>query len=117
MARLCLLALAAVLLLASLVEWLPANFAYIRLEVAAALASAAFLLLPVLPSLVPPWFYDALLYHLEAPELSLRSGRLAAVPYNFYLDYPLNMSALYLAARAVAPSPLASPALLHVVFL
>ena len=75
----------------------------------------AALAIPMIPGLLPVAFYDSLLYHLEAPALWLNAHRLIAIPYNFHLDYPLNMSVLYLLARAIDAQ--ASPALLHLAFL
>jgi hypothetical protein len=64
----------------------------------------AALLVPLAASVLPEAFYDSLLYHLEAPEIWLEHGRLAAVPTNLHLNYPVNTSALYLATRCLAPS-------------
>ena len=43
---------------------------------------AAALLVPFATSVLPEAFYDSLLYHLEAPEIWLEHGRLAAVPHS-----------------------------------
>jgi hypothetical protein len=75
----------------------------------------AALLVPFAASLLPEAFYDSLLYHLEAPEVWLEHGRLAAVPTNLHLNYPVNTSALYLATRCVSTSVSAGP--LHWFFL
>jgi hypothetical protein len=75
----------------------------------------AALLVPFAASALPEAFYDSLLYHLEAPEIWLEQGRLAAVPTNLHLNYPVNTSALYLATRCLAPSASAGP--LHWFFL
>ncbi len=76
---------------------------------------AAALLVPFAASVLPEAFYDSLLYHLEAPEIWLERGRLAAVPTNLHLNYPVNTSALYLAIRCLAPS--VSAGTLHWFFL
>lgn len=70
---------------------------------AAAVALCGALLLPLAAALLPQVFYDTLLYHLEAPERWLRAGKLVADPYSFHLNYPVNVSALYLLVRALAP--------------
>jgi hypothetical protein len=75
----------------------------------------AALLVPFAASVLPEAFYDSLLYHLEAPEIWLEHGRLAAVPTNLHLNYPVNTSALYLATRCLAPS--VSAGTLHWFFL
>jgi len=75
----------------------------------------AALLVPFAASLLPAAFYDSLLYHLEAPEVWLERGRLAAVPTNLHLNYPVNTSALYLATRCLSPS--VSAGTLHWFFL
>ena len=82
---------------------------------AAATVLGAALLLPFATALLPEVFYDALLYHLEAPERWLRDGGLTAVPFSFHLNYPINVSALYLLVRSVVPE--ASGGLVHWGFL
>ncbi len=72
-------------------------------------AAAALVFLPV--ALAPPFFYDALVYHLALPWQALLEGRLAAHPENFYASFPP-------LSQFIAAGPLAAgldrvPALLH----
>jgi 4-amino-4-deoxy-L-arabinose transferase-like glycosyltransferase len=39
-------------------------------------------------SLVPPWSYDALMYHLPGPEQFLEAGRIFPFPDNWYVNGP-----------------------------
>ena len=40
-------------------------------------------------SLLPPWEFDVLEYHLQVPKEWLRSGRIAFLPHNVYGNMPL----------------------------
>ncbi len=76
---------------------------------AGVMALPAFVLLPV--ALAPPFFHDALVYHLALPWQALMEGRLAAHPENLFASFPP-------LAQLIAAGPLASglervPALLH----
>ncbi len=59
----------------------------------------ALLLLPI--ALAPPFFYDALVYHLGLPWQALQEGRLAPHPENFFSAFPP-------LAQLVAAGPLAA---------
>jgi hypothetical protein len=72
-------------------------------------ALAAIVFLPV--ALAPPFFYDALVYHLALPWQALLEGRIVAHPESFYASFPP-------LSQLVAAGPLAAgldrvPALLH----
>jgi hypothetical protein len=73
------------------------------------MAIPGLVLLPV--ALAPPFFHDALVYHLALPWQALLEGRLAAHPENLFAAFPP-------LAQLLAAGPLASglervPALLH----
>src|SRR3989442_12734940 len=75
----------------------------------APLAAAALILLPI--AAAPPFFHDALVYHLGLPWQALREGRLASHPEDLFSSFPPLFQML-------AAGPLASglerlPALLH----
>lgn len=47
-----------------------------------------------------PLDFDELNYHLALPEIFFRSHAVAAIPYNMYSNFPLNVEMLYLPALA-----------------
>ena len=51
--------------------------------------------LSLLHSLTPPWDYDALMYHLQAPRLFLEEGRLLLLPDTWQANGPFSMEMLY----------------------
>lgn len=51
--------------------------------------------LSILQALTPPWNYDGLVYHLQAPRLFLQAGRIAFQPENWPANYPLTPEMLY----------------------
>ncbi len=51
--------------------------------------------LSALQALTPPWNYDGLMYHLQAPRLFLQAGRIAFQPENWPANYPLTTEMLY----------------------
>ena len=62
----------------------------------AILAIAGLLLgMSLLDSLTPPWDYDALMYHLQAPRLFLEEGRLLLLPDTWQANGPLTIEMLF----------------------
>jgi len=64
------------------------------------LMSLALLALTILHALTPPWSYDALMYHLEAPRLFLKAGRLLFLPEIWQANGPLLTEMLFLPGLA-----------------
>lgn len=58
-------------------------------------AAAIIFGLSILQALTPPWNYDGLMYHLQAPKLFLQAGRIAFQPENWPANYPLTTEMLY----------------------
>ena len=58
-------------------------------------------------SLMPPEFYDALIYHLAIPDLYLRAHGVVPLPHNFYAGYPANMGMLYAIGLSLSGGELA----------
>ena len=65
-------------------------------------------------ALAPPTMWDALTYHLVAPQEYLRAGRIVSVPENHFLGFPQLAEMLYLWLMILARANAA--ALLHAVF-
>jgi hypothetical protein len=55
--------------------------------------------------------WDGLAYHLAAPKVYLRHGRIHFIPYDSHTDFPFTMEMLYSLGLALAGAPLAK--LLH----
>jgi 4-amino-4-deoxy-L-arabinose transferase-like glycosyltransferase len=64
-------------------------------EKAVLAAAGLFLLVTVPQALMPPWDWDGLMYHLEAPRLFLQAGRIYSLPDVWTANYPLTMEMLY----------------------
>jgi len=75
-------------------------------RVALPLLLPALLLLPI--AVAPPFFYDALVYHLGLPWQALQEGRLSPHPENFFSAFP--PLAQLVAAGPLGASLAASPA-------
>jgi hypothetical protein len=73
------------------------------------IAVPAVLLLPV--ALAPPFFYDALVYHLALPWQALLEGRIAAHPENVFAAFPPLAQLIYAGPLAAGLDRV--PALLH----
>lgn len=52
-------------------------------------------ILTLLRALTPPWSYDALMYHLEAPRAFLESGRIFPSRQQLWLNMPLSIEMLF----------------------
>jgi len=59
----------------------------------------------------PPWEYDALEYHLGAPALWLKAGRITFLDRNVYSNMPLNTEMLYLLSMSLTGSTVDGAAL------
>ena len=69
----------------------------LQVGTAALWAGAAALALPVaLTAAEPPYFWDALTYHLAVPQAYLRAHGFAYLPYNVYASMPLGGTLFYL---------------------
>lgn len=66
-------------------DWRQARAAYF---IVIGIAGVIFLLALVL-ALAPPWAYDGLMYHLQAPRLFLQQGRVVALPTILQANGPL----------------------------
>jgi hypothetical protein len=53
------------------------------------------LLYHFLGTLVPPVFFDALVYHLGMPKLYILNHAIVYCPYNFYSNFPFTLEMLY----------------------
>ncbi|MFO0867514.1 MAG: hypothetical protein U0935_01080 [Pirellulales bacterium] len=56
-------------------------------------------------SLVPPWEFDVLEYHLQVPKEWHQTGRIGFVPHNVYGNMPLGAEMHALLAMTLAPGP------------
>lgn len=74
-------------------------------------ALGAAVLLPI--ACAPPFFYDALVYHLALPWQALREGRLGPHPESVFAAFPPLAQGLYLPLLAIPAER--GPALLHLV--
>ncbi len=79
-----------------------------------ALITLMLLALTVLHALTPPWSYDALMYHLEAPRLFLEAGRLLFLPEIWQANGPLLTEMLFLPGLAFGSDSFAR--LIHATF-
>jgi len=79
-----------------------------------AFMSLALLTLTILHALTPPWSYDALMYHLEAPRLFLEAGRLLFLPEIWQANGPLLTEMLFLPGLAFGSDSFAR--LIHATF-
>lgn len=68
----------------------------------------------ILGALTPPHHFDALAYHLTAPQRYLQTGRIAPLPDVIYGNLPLTMEMLYGVGLAFGSDPFAQ--LLHLAF-
>jgi len=59
------------------------------------LIGCIFMVLAILQALAPPWDYDALLYHLQAPKLFLQAGRIKLLPDVPQANGPATVEMLY----------------------
>jgi 4-amino-4-deoxy-L-arabinose transferase-like glycosyltransferase len=64
-----------------------------------------FLLLNLACAFQPPWQYDALEYHLAAPEAYRDAGRVYFMRHNAYASFPQNAEMLYLLSMNLTGSP------------
>jgi hypothetical protein len=53
------------------------------------------LFLSLFQALVPPWEYDALMYHLQGPRQFLDAGRILLLPDNWPANYPATVEMLF----------------------
>ena len=90
--------------------WRQASI-YLRIG---ALLSLSLLALTILHALTPPWSYDALMYHLEAPRLFLEAGRLLFLPEIWQANGPLLTEMLFLPGLAFGSDTFAR--LIHATF-
>jgi len=51
--------------------------------------------LSLINTLVPPWAYDTLMYHLQAPRVFLQAKRIAVMPEFFETAFPLSTEMLF----------------------
>ena len=78
------------------------------------LVSLSLLAITILHALTPPWSYDALMYHLEAPRLFLEAGRLIFLPEIWQANGPLLTEMLFLPGLAFGSDAFAR--LIHAAF-
>jgi 4-amino-4-deoxy-L-arabinose transferase-like glycosyltransferase len=71
-------------------------------------------LLVMLLALTPPWAYDELMYHLEAPQIFLKAGRVTSLPNLLQANGPLLTQMLYTIGVAFGRDSLAK--VTHAVF-
>jgi len=64
-------------------------------EKAAQLVAFVMLLAGILLALVPPWGYDSLMYHLNAPRMYLEQGQITALPELWQANGPMLLQMLY----------------------
>lgn len=74
-----------------------------RVELLALGLGGVFTLLLLSAALLPPWDFDVLEYHLQAPKEWLQAGRIEFLPHNVYASMPLAAEMLALAAMATWP--------------
>jgi len=65
----------------------------------------------LIEALVPPWGYDSLMYHLQAPRLYLQDGQIRALPELWQANGPMILQMLY--AIGLAAGTDVFPGLLH----
>ena len=75
---------------------------------------AMIFLLSLLLALAPPWGYDGLMYHLQAPRLFLQAGRILPLPQIVQANGPLLIQMLYGIGLALGTDTFSQ--VLHVVF-
>ncbi|MBN2555340.1 MAG: glycosyltransferase family 39 protein [Anaerolineales bacterium] len=68
-------------------------------------------LIALIEALVPPWSYDSLMYHLQAPRLFLQEGQIRALPELWQANGPMILQMLY--AIGLAAGTDVFPGLLH----
>ncbi|MDH3943500.1 MAG: glycosyltransferase family 39 protein [Anaerolineae bacterium] len=76
---------------------------------------AGILGLNMLQALTPPWGYDALMYHLQAPRLFLEGGRIYLLPDVWQANGPLTIEMIYTIGLATGSDVFAR--LVHLSFL
>jgi hypothetical protein len=54
----------------------------------------------LLHALTPPWYYDSLMYHLQAPRLFLEAGRILLLPDLWQANGPFTIEMLYVLGLA-----------------
>lgn len=59
------------------------------------LLACIFMILAIPLALAPPWDYDALVYHLQAPKLFLQAGHITLLPDVFQANGPATVEMLY----------------------
>jgi hypothetical protein len=94
------------LLLAALGRWRRNGW---RFRPALAVSAPVLLLLPV--TLAPPFFYDALVYHLGLPWQALLDGRISPHPENVFATFPPLAQMIFAGPLAIGLDRI--PALLH----
>jgi 4-amino-4-deoxy-L-arabinose transferase-like glycosyltransferase len=83
--------------------WQPFRSLHRALKVSLAVAFTIFAM-SLIQALVPVWDYDGLMYHLQAPDLFLRSGKLMLLPDLWQANGPLLTEMLYLVGLAAESS-------------
>ncbi len=78
------------------------------------LACGTLLLLALLQALAPPFAWDALTYHLEAPQRYLQDGAITTRAENHFMGFPQAVELLYGLPLALGSET--APALLHFAF-
>ncbi len=68
-----------------------------------AAATTFFTLLLLWASLLPPWDFDVLEYHLQAPKEWMQAGQITFLPHNLYANMPLADEMLPLLAMRLMP--------------
>jgi len=85
-----------------------------RIERTFFLLAGGILVVALLNALTPPWGYDALMYHLQAPRLFLAAGRIHLLPEIWQANGPLTLEMLYTLGLALGSDVFAK--LLHLTF-
>lgn len=78
------------------------------------LLAGGILVVALLHALTPPWGYDALMYHLQAPRLFLAAGRIHLLPEIWQANGPFTLEMLYTLGLALGSDVFAR--LLHLTF-
>ncbi len=77
-------------------------------------AAGLCLLLVILVALLPPFMYDALMYHLDVPRIFVREHRFVVLPLTAQANFPLGIEMLYTICLLFGSE--ATAGLLHVAF-
>lgn len=86
----------------------PSGTRFVR---TAKLAAIIIAVLSFINTLVPPWSYDALMYHLPGPDQFINAGRIEANPDNWYVNGPFLIEMVFTLGLSVKDAMI--PKLIH----